>query len=288
MEMNRASFWKKYIGNTRLDLSIAEYTKVSSSWSGKNFKPHFNKFYYFLDGEGFICINGQRYHPKPGQLFLLPAGATQSFGTVKEHTYEKYWCHFTAKIGELHLLQVIEAPIFITVDDQQAVEHKFKNLVQYSKSEELYSEFLSQAILLELLSMFMKENQQQPEIQLVSAPSISKINKVLKFIDEHLAENLSVDYLSGMLNFHPNYFIKVFKNCTGYSPIQYINHQRFEKAEQMLVMSDLTVSQIADKIGMELTYFSRKFKEKTGFSPRAYREMIIKSTKEQTENNHVL
>ncbi|WP_100407113.1 AraC family transcriptional regulator [Bacillus solitudinis] len=273
MDINKASFWKKYIGNTRLDLKIAEYTKVTSAWSGKNFKPHFNKFYFFTGGEGFIQINERVYEPKPGDLFLLPAGTTQSFGTVKDHTFEKYWCHFSAKIGELHLLQLIDAPLFIHITEKEAFATKFRSLVDYSKSEEIYSEFLAQAILLEFLSIFIKEK--RSDMNFVSAPSIEKINTILKYIDEHLAENLSVEHLSSMLNFHPNYFIKVFKNCTGYSPIQYINHQRFERAEKMLMMCDLSVSQIADHIGMELTYFSRKFKAKTGFPPRAYREMMM-------------
>ncbi|MEH7414467.1 helix-turn-helix transcriptional regulator, partial [Neobacillus drentensis] len=90
--------------------------------------------------------------------------------------------------------------------------------------------------------------------------------------------NITVEDLAKITNFHPNYFISIFKDFTGHSPIQYINRRRIEKAKEMLVISELTISTISDSLGLELSYFSRMFKELTGLSPRAYRGLATESS----------
>jgi AraC family transcriptional regulator, arabinose operon regulatory protein len=102
------------------------------------------------------------------------------------------------------------------------------------------------------------------------------MNAVLQYIEAHLTDNLTVEELAQIAHFHPNYFIQLFKNFTGNSPIQYINRVRLEKAKHLLTMTELNVSAIADAVGLELSYFSRMFREHNGVSPTAYREFVPK------------
>jgi AraC family transcriptional regulator, arabinose operon regulatory protein len=110
------------------------------------------------------------------------------------------------------------------------------------------------------------------------SPSFEKMDIILTYIEEHLDGNTSVEDLAQIANFHPNYFITVFKEFTGHSPIQYINRRRIEKAKELLLISELTVSHISESLGLELSYFSRMFKELTGLSPKAYRILASKSS----------
>lgn len=269
-------FWKKYIATAQLDLSHAAYTKVPSTWYEQGNLPDFNRLYYILEGEGCITINHKAYCPKPGELYLLPAGVIHSYSTLSTNTFGKYWCHFTAKIGELSLFQILEPAVCVLIKEPEAYKTTFDKLIYYAKQNELTSDLHVKSILLELIASFIEQSD-SCKINLSAAPSFEKINTVLKYIDDHLTTSISLTALAEIAHFHPNYFIQVFKQFTGQSPIQYINRKRLEKAKHLLTVSELSVSEIADTLGMELSYFSRLFKDQNGFTPTGYREIIPKA-----------
>lgn len=78
--------------------------------------------------------------------------------------------------------------------------------------------------------------------------------------------------LARQAGYSPDHFTRVFQQVLNQSPQAYIVQQRVSRAQQLLLESSLTVTQIADVLGYESVYFfSRQFKEKTGLSPSAYR-----------------
>lgn len=273
MTLNHGTFWKKYIANTQLDLSVAAYTKVPATWREDNYVPEFNKLYFVLEGEGFVKIGDRLYYPKPGQLFLLPEGTVQSYGTISDYTFGKYWCHFTARIGDFPLFRIVETPAFVDISDQEQLKYKFEQLIYWWQRLELSSLLHAHSILLEIIAQFIDQSI-SVKLNTNITGALDKINTVLHFIEEHLNETLSVEELAQIAHFHPNYFIRIFKETTGFSPIQYINRLRIEKAKHFLTFTQLNVSAIADKFGMDISYFSRMFKEHTGFTPTQYRELL--------------
>lgn len=266
-------FWSKYIANAQLDLLVAAYTKVPLSWNEHDYVPDFNKMYYILEGEGFLKIEGQVFYPKPGELYLLPAGKLQSYGTLNERTFGKYWCHFTAKAGNLNLFDMVQVPSFVHIGEAEEMKQLFERLIRYSRGDDIASAFRVHSALLDILALYM-DRCPEVRVQTKTTSAFGKMHKVMAYIEEHISEHLTVEELAQIAHFQPNYFIQRFKSLTGASPIQYINRLRLEKAAHQLLLSALSVSEIAQGVGMELSYFSRMFKEHTGYSPSAYREMV--------------
>lgn len=280
MNPSQRTFWKKYIAKAKLDLSYAAYTKVTKSWKDENAACPFNRLYFIIEGEGYVKMGDRTYYPKPGELYLLPAGSDQAYGTISDQTFGKYWCHFTAKIGDLDLFQILQTSTFITIKDPESLQKKFELLIEFSQSDELTSEFRVNAVLIDFIAEFIEQSE-SVKLNLASTPTFEKMNSVLHYMEQHLADNVSVDTLSQLAHYHPNYFINAFKQFTGYSPIQYMNHLRSEKAKDLLMMTEYNVSQIADSLGMELSYFSRMFREQTGFTPTAFRDLKPKLTNDR-------
>ncbi len=218
----------------------------------------------------------EAHFSRPGQLFLLPAGQVQSYGTSGGDTFGKYWCHFTAKTGDLPLFQLLDIPLFIEVEQPERLQETFRQLIHWHREDSLSAGLRVNALLLELLATYL-DTAGNVRFSTGASASLDKINQVLRYIDEHLSEHLSLEELSQVAHFHPNYFIRVFKNTTGVSPIQYVNRRRMEKAKQLLSFSPLNVSEIADSLGLEMPYFSRMFKDHTGFSPSQFRDMYPSS-----------
>lgn len=276
MNASERTFWKKYLAKAKLDLSYAAYTKVQKSWTDENPACPFNRLYFIREGEGYVRIGDQTYYPKPGELYLLPAGSDQAYGTISDDTFGKYWCHFSAKIGDLDLFQILQTSPCLNVQNPEELVKAFEQLIAYSQSDSITSEFRAYSILMTFIADFIEQNQ-TVKLNLTSTPTFEKMNKVLLYMEQHISENVSVDTLSRIAHYHPNYFINAFKQFTGYSPIQYMNHLRSEKAKDLLMTTELNVSQIADALGMELSYFSRMFREQTGFKPTAFRDLRPKT-----------
>ncbi|WP_199624664.1 AraC family transcriptional regulator [Paenibacillus alkalitolerans] len=270
---NRGSFWKKYIANVKLDCSVAAYTKVPVTWNEDNYVPDFNKLYFILEGEGYVKVGDRTFNPKPGQLYLMPAGITQSYGTIGDNTFGKYWCHFTAEIGQFPLFQIVETPYFVDISDREQLTGAFDRLIYWRRRDEITSVIHINSILLEIIALFI-DRSESVKLNTKITGSLDKMNTVLQYIDDHLSDPLSVDTLAQIAHFHPNYFIRVFKETTGFSPIQYVNRLRIEKAKHYLSFTRLNVSAIAETLSMDVSYFSRMFKEYTGFSPTEYRELL--------------
>ena len=103
--------------------------------------------------------------------------------------------------------------------------------------------------------------------------NVTRLLPVIDYIAEHFEEKIYVDRLAEIINVTSDYFIKMFKDSIGKTPIDYINGLRVNKAMQYLVETDMPMSDISDKIGFcNANYFHKIFKQYTDTSPLAYRK----------------
>ena len=93
------------------------------------------------------------------------------------------------------------------------------------------------------------------------------------YIEEHLAEDLSVASIAASLYVTPNYFSRLFKRVTGEGCNEYIVRRRIDKAKSLLETTSLKIGHIALMVGYRDTnYFSLAFKKHTTKSPTQYRD----------------
>lgn len=82
----------------------------------------------------------------------------------------------------------------------------------------------------------------------------------------------SVAWCANQLNLSPNYFGDLIKKETGISAQEHIQNVIIEKAKEMLVAHDKSVSEVAYALGFKYPHhLSRLFKKYTGESPKEYR-----------------
>lgn len=273
MTYNPGAFWSNYLSKVQLDLSIAAYSKVKDNWQDRDYVPDYNKLYFIIDGEGYLKIGEREYYPKPNQLFLMPANVMQSYQTISENTFSKYWCHFTAAIDSIPLFRLVGCADYVAISEPDLLKDKFEQLVYWQHQDKLSSGLRIRAILLEIIAVFL-ENNENVRLNSEKSGHIDKIQEVMQYIEAHLSDNISLEQISQIAHFHPNYLIRLFKETTGLPPIQYMNRLRMERAKSLLNGTAWTISAVADAIGMENSYFSRMFKEYTGVTPTEYRDLL--------------
>ena len=112
----------------------------------------------------------------------------------------------------------------------------------------------------------------------VSAANSQLAVRAKEYIDAHYTENITLESISDELGCSIPYLSHVFKDISGYSPIQYVIRRRIGLAQTWLISSDLSATQIATMVGYDNTnYFNTLFKRMVGVSPIRYRKQYLDS-----------
>nr|WP_275983702.1 response regulator [Paenibacillus hamazuiensis] len=99
------------------------------------------------------------------------------------------------------------------------------------------------------------------------------VEKVKRYISTNLDQDISRDDLAGYIGLHPDYIAKLFKKETGLSISEYVIQARIEIAKDLLVKTDMSISNIALHVGYSnFSYFSTVFKKTTQMNPQEFRK----------------
>ena len=97
--------------------------------------------------------------------------------------------------------------------------------------------------------------------------------QIKEYIDEHYLENLKLSDMAAALHINSYYLSHVFKKMLGYSPIQYMTRRRIGEAQNLLLSTNLTVTEIAMRCGYNNSnYFQVVFNNIAGMPPGKYRK----------------
>lgn len=105
-----------------------------------------------------------------------------------------------------------------------------------------------------------------------SSDQVQSMKRVLKYIEEHYRERVTLAGMAGAAGMNEQYFCRFFRKMTGKTPISYLNDYRLEHAAEALLTSGAKIVEICYENGFEnVSYFIRKFKEHKGMTPKEYR-----------------
>lgn len=99
----------------------------------------------------------------------------------------------------------------------------------------------------------------------------NELVNLVHYAEEQPKTNLS-DYLSSKLNHDYNYLSTLFSDVEGITIEKYFIAQKIEKAKELLMYDELTLSEIAYRLGYSsVGYLSNQFKKVTGFTPSHFK-----------------
>lgn len=104
------------------------------------------------------------------------------------------------------------------------------------------------------------------------------IARAKTYIDEHYAENLSLEVMARHIHMNPFYFSSYFKKQTGENFKDYLNKIRMTHGMELLMLSDKKVYEIAEEVGFkDYRHFTKLFRRHYGKTPLAYRKQVLES-----------
>lgn len=270
--------------NLQVHVTDAHYTQCWPQWRELDYTPAHNKFYLIEDGEGWIQVDSRTFHPAPGQMCLLPARVRQSYSAIDgKLPFRKYWCHFTARLGDLDLFQWLDVPYCQQIRDVGRMTELFRELTAWFADPSLTARFREKAVLLEILSLYLENA--PVRIAADRSGDLERLTEIERFIETKLAEPLSLDMIARHLHLHPNYLVRYFQKHFAVSPLKYLTRKRMDKAKQLLQTTPLSVKEVAEQVGYgDTNHFSKAFRRETSLSPTEYRRHRTPQP-QRSENN---
>jgi len=99
-----------------------------------------------------------------------------------------------------------------------------------------------------------------------------RLRRVLDYIGDNLAADLSLSELAAVAGMSPHYFAELFRRSTGQAPHRYVLVRRIERARQGLANTNGSVLEVGLDAGFQnSSHFARVFRKFVGISPSRFR-----------------
>lgn len=247
---------------------------------------HFHDFYevYFLiSGNLDYFVENKVYHIHRGDLLIMNNNEIHRPFFKDFTTYERVVIYFEpGKISEksLRLLDAFTKrksgeKNLIKLSSAQTEEllGLFKKFERLEEEPDEYSETLRLAYLLEVLALINKAFKNTRVLKEIRAKN-EIISEILKYIDEHLDTELSLEQLEKRFNYNKTYLCRLFKQNTGSSIHKHILYKRVAKSKA-LISEGFSVFEACVHCGFnDYSSFYRVFKSTVGISPVDYKRSV--------------
>lgn len=138
--------------------------------------------------------------------------------------------------------------------------------------ESLYHSELRALYVYQLLIELARRSATLPKLQIQQDRNLQAISPALDLIVQSSTPP-SVESLARSVNMSVSNFRKVFCKVTGLSPKDYITKHLINKAQQMLLTTDQSISSICSETGFgDQSWFNRQFLAKTQMTPSQFRK----------------
>ena len=263
-------------------------------WNWKNVRSPFARLYYVTEGTAQVEMSSCVYTLKPNHLYFIPAYTTHSY--ICDSKFSHYYIHiYEDQQSETSMFDKWDFPVEVSANDTDLGLVKrlceinpFLKLPQsnpdaYDNHQTLISNLElnrrrpfcdkveSRGILFILMSRFLKYATPKTDVR------DDRIQMSLTYIRKNIGSRLNIEQLADKACMSKDHYIRVFKHETGETPNAYITKRKMEKAELVLLTTDLPVKSIADLLGYDdYSYFNRIFRKNSGMTPLQYRASHFK------------
>jgi AraC-like DNA-binding protein len=105
-----------------------------------------------------------------------------------------------------------------------------------------------------------------------AAPEHVGVQRARDYLDQHYAENVTLDDLAASASLSPFHLLRVFRRTVGLPPHAYLTGVRVRHARRLL-LADLPIADVAAQTGFaDQSHLSRHFKRIVGVPPGRYRQ----------------
>jgi AraC-like DNA-binding protein len=241
----------------------------------------FHKILYFQRGNVSYQVEGRSYLLKPNDIVFVPAGEvhrpilhdaspyeriiiyiSQSFlDRYKEENADLSLCLQRAHDNHSHVLRI---PAFESSQLGQVMHRLVLSFESSEYANELYHHILFLEFMIQLNRAALRDGVEY----IPTSSSNRKILALLNYLNENLAEDITIESLADRFYINRYYLMHTFKEETGYSIGSYLSTKRLLLARD-LIAGGVPITTACYECGFKnYSTFSRAYHKLFGHTPR--------------------
>ncbi|MCI6790719.1 MAG: AraC family transcriptional regulator [Lachnobacterium sp.] len=241
----------------------------------------FHKILLLMKGNVSYCVEGRTYDLQADDIVFVPAGEVHRpvlhdtaiyeriiiyiskdyLNTYRTNNYDLAQCLIEAHQKQSHVLRV---PAFGTTKLGQIVRELEQSLDSNEYANELYHNLLFLEFMIQLNRVAIHDGIEY----LSNSSSNKKMIDVIDYLNEHLTDDLSIDFLAETFYLSRYHLMHAFKEETGYTIGNYLSTKRLLLARDRIRQGE-PITNVCYECGFRnYSTFSRAYKKNFGCSPR--------------------
>ncbi len=237
---------------------------------------------YVRTGTGVYIIDETHYAIKAGDIIICNVGMLHDEDPTKTDNLNTLCIAvgnvFVKNLPPNHLIAEQYSPVFPAGECADIIESLMANIHSMLASSPMNSvetcNYLTSALLSKIL-LIIKKYCSTAGTMNYSKPDIITA-QVKRYINTHFDEKFTLQDIGDAIRISPYHLSHIFKNQTGYSPMQYTLRRRLGEAQSLLISTNLSVTEISVAVGFgNPCHFNNMFSKYVGMPPSRYRAIYV-------------
>ena len=250
---------------------------------------------YIVSGKGRFAIDDEDYEAASGDLFWIPPDTRHRmegfapgmhcvyvhFDLIYRPTYSHWDFSIPGGMEDLRELRPllherIRHPLLkrlkgrIRNHTNQRVGGLLQEICAEAARAQPFAGLRMSGLMMEVVAEILRGESHLPSEQLAHAPFLERAADTLY---QRCHENLRLREIAKSCELSASHFRSLFHRHFGITPRAFLRRARLRRAQELMVGTAMTLSEIAQKSGFATIHsFSRAFRAQEGISPREYRK----------------
>lgn len=248
---------------------------------------------FLQEGKYNIFVNGEEFLAGEGDVLLFRSNAIHRIYTMD------------SPVNRYYVLKVMPSVFFELAAKEHAVNYVLKFSLSGSQEkvhwrvqelegsplqeaflrlveeagrqgvcEDISLKICSYQVILCVLRELMEREGKTGKTKGAKDSTAAQIYESIRFMNKNFGEEIDAEDLSRRVNMSYSYFSRCFKRVVGKNFKEYLNEIRINHAQQLLVTTDLSVTQVALECGYNnVSYFIAVYRAKMGRTPLLERKI---------------
>ncbi|WOO39294.1 AraC family transcriptional regulator [Rubellicoccus peritrichatus] len=256
---------------------------TSANWLGAHSHADTYELCYIKRGSTHWWVGDELFNIEPGEIFITWPDELHGGENSIMHPCELYWVQFSLKPegGRLGLSpsaakklnQALQALPYRKCRAPETMIDHYERILSAHKHPDFFAKAIVQSSLHILIHEALQAFERSKDTSSKRVYS-TRIQRAIHWFRKNIEENITIEEAAEHAGLKPSQFRNLFRKETGFSPIEYLTRIRIEKAKQLLIDTELSVTDVAFQLGFNTSqYFATSFRRVTGQTPRAFRKV---------------
>ena len=238
---------------------------------------------YVMEGEMEVRIGDRACMAGPQDIILINSGEKHSFRISRDTLACRIFLDYFMLKDALNRTQITFTCNSAADPEKDYSRHRYILEAMMDQYMEKSKIFLFRSLYYSFIEV-LKENNLNEDTEDLPETGM-KVRRVIRYIEEHYAEPLSLSEMAKREYMSESAFSRLFKKETGSVFTEYVRSVRLEHARSELVHTNRTITDIAVNCGFSnISAFNKSFRQIYQTAPREYRQKAIAADRRESRS----